>query len=175
MKRTSRTATAALVAVLLSAALAATLNAQGIKQQFEHVVARALTVQGAATLNADLTVADDLTVGDAVTATSLDAATVIADVARLTPATAISVTQGLTITAAGSYQPLESAGNVSTGAITAGAAGDVLILANQANTTITISDTGTLKLSGNLALGQYDSVTLISDGANWIQAATSNN
>lgn len=99
----------------------------------------------------------------------------IADVARLTPATAISVTQGLTITAAGSYQPLESAGNVSTGAITAGAAGDVLILANTANTTITISDTGTLKLSGNLALGQYDSVTLISDGTNWIQAATSNN
>lgn len=53
--------------------------------------------------------------------------------------------------------------------------GDVLILANQASTTITISDTGTLKLSGNLALGQYDSVTLISDGTNWIQAATSNN
>lgn len=175
MQRFTRSAAAIFTAAALIIALATALDAQGIKQQFEHVIARALTVEGAATMNADLTVADDLTIGDAATATSISAATGIFDIARLTPATAISVTQGLTITAAGSYQPLESAGNVSTGAITAGAAGDVLILANQANTTITISDTGTLKLSGNLALGQYDSVTLISDGTNWIQAATSNN
>lgn len=175
MHRLTRSAAAIVTAGALIVALTTALGAQGIKQQFEHVIARALTVEGAAVMSADLTVADDLTVGDAATATSITAATGTFDIARLTPATAISVTQELTITAAGSLQPLESAGSVSTGAITAGAAGDVLTLYNQANTTITISDTGAIKLSGNLALGQYDSVTLISDGTNWIQTATSNN
>ena len=48
-------------------------------------------------------------------------------------------------------------------------------MVNNSNTTITISDTGTLKLSGNIALGQYDTLVLISDGTNWVQLATTNN
>lgn len=31
------------------------------------------------------------------------------------------------------------------------------------------------RLTGNLALGQYDSVLLFSDGTNWVQLATANN
>lgn len=94
---------------------------------------------------------------------------------RLSPNTAISVTQNMTITPRGSYQPLESAGNVGTAAIARGNAGDVLLLINQTNTTITISDTGTLKLGGNRALGQFDTLTLVSDGTNWIERAFTNN
>ena len=41
--------------------------------------------------------------------------------------------------------------------------------------TITITDTGTLKLSGNAALGQYDTITLWSDGTNWIEISETNN
>lgn len=94
---------------------------------------------------------------------------------RLAPNTPISVTQNMTITARGSYQPLASAGNVGTAKIARGNAGDVLLLINTVNTTITISDTGTLKLGGNRALGQFDTLTLVSDGTNWIERAFTNN
>jgi hypothetical protein len=94
---------------------------------------------------------------------------------RVDPATAITVTSGGTVTPRGSYQPLTSAGNVGTSSITAGNAGDVLFLINTANTTITFTDTGTLKLGGNRALGQFDTLTLVSDGTNWIERAFANN
>jgi hypothetical protein len=119
-----------------------------------------LAVSGATTVNGDIA-----TGGDMQTAGFIRAAA----------NTAISVTQGMTITPTGSFHALTAAGNVSTGAIAAGSPGDILMLFVEDNVTITISDTGTLKLSGNLALGQYDSVTLLSDGTNWIQLATSNN
>jgi hypothetical protein len=89
--------------------------------------------------------------------------------------TAISVTHDAIITPTGSYQQLESAGTVGTSSIAAGSAGQILVLVNTTNTTITISDTGTLKLSSNAALGQYDSLTLISDGTNWIEIGEGGN
>lgn len=165
-----------MVGVVLTLLLAVALNAQGVRQNFEWIIAKRLTVDTSASIGTDLTVGDDVTVTGDVTADGLTLTSVgTIDTLRLSAATAISVTQGLTITPAGSYQPLESAGTVSTGAITAGTAGDVLTLVNGTNTTITISDTGTLKLSGNIALGQYDSLVLISDGTNWVQLATTNN
>ncbi len=88
---------------------------------------------------------------------------------------AVTVTNGSTITPTGTYQPIQSAGAVGTSSIATGTAGTVLVLVNAVAQTITLTDTGTLMLSANLALGQYDSVTLISDGTNWIQLATSNN
>ncbi len=94
---------------------------------------------------------------------------------RLTPGTTVVVTTDGTITPAASYQPLSSAGNVQTASIATGTAGDVLYMINTSNTTITISDTGTLKLGGNRALGQYDTLTLVSDGTNWVEKAYTNN
>lgn len=94
---------------------------------------------------------------------------------RMVPGSTVTVTTDGTITPTGSYQPLSSSGNVQTASITAGTAGDILFLVNTANTTITISDTGTLKLGGNRALGQYDSLTLMSDGTNWIERSYTNN
>lgn len=94
---------------------------------------------------------------------------------RLSPNTPIAVTQGMTITPRGSYQPLQAGSAVSTGAIMPGNAGDVLYLVNVSTGTITISDTGKLKLGGTRALGQFDSLTLISDGDNWIEQSFANN
>jgi len=50
-----------------------------------------------------------------------------------------------------------------------------LVLVNVGSNTITLTDTGTLKLSANAALGQYDTITLQSDGTNWIELAKANN
>lgn len=119
----------------------------------------------------DATAADDLIVTDDATVNDL----FVSDWTRVVPQAAISVTMNAIITPTGSYQPLESAGTVNTASIATGTAGDLLVLENTAATSIVLTDTGTLKLSGNLTLGQYDSVTLLSDGTNWVQLATSNN
>lgn len=94
---------------------------------------------------------------------------------RIAPATSITVTTDAIITPLGSYQPLSSAGTVQTASIATGTAGDLLTLVNNTNTTITLTDTGTLKLGGNRALGQYDTITLISDGTNWVERSFANN
>ena len=126
----------------------------------------------------DLLIGDDLTVTDGVTAadlTATDDATVgddlnIADLIASTYTT-VTVTSGSTITPTGMYQRITSAGNLGTSSIANPTAGRLLVLVNVANTTITLTDTGTLKLSGNAALAQYDSIQLMGDGTNWIQIA----
>lgn len=88
--------------------------------------------------------------------------------------TAISVTNGSAITATGTYQPLESAAEV-TATVAILPAGTFLYLTNTANTTINIQDTGIQKLSAAMALTQYDSLVLWSDGTNWIEVSRSTN
>lgn len=109
----------------------------------------------------DLTVTDDLSVGDDLNVADLIASTY----------TTVTVTDGSTITPTGMYQRISSAANTGTSAIANPSAGRLLILVNVANTTITLTDTGTLKLSGNAALAQYDAIQLLGDGTNWIQIA----
>lgn len=94
---------------------------------------------------------------------------------NLSPGENITVTQDSTITSLAAYQPLTADEAVSTGSVTTGATGQVVIFTNVSTNTITISDTGTLKLTGNIALGQFDSLMLVSDGTNWLQVATANN
>lgn len=134
------------------------------------------------------TVAD--TTGNVATAGTLDvtgATTLTAAVAALggisvtgfdtfVPATVITVTQDMTtFVPTGTYQPIASVGNVSFNAIGGKAAGRLLILINTTATTITITDTGTIMLSGNAVLGQYDTLTLFSDGTNWLQLSKGDN
>ena len=107
-----------------------------------------ITAGGLALSDGDLDVADDLTIAKQ---------------------TWITVTDNLEIAPTGSYQPIAAAGAVGTSSITAGAAGDLLILTNTGTNAITITYTGTLKLSSNAALGQYDSLFLLSDGTNWVE------
>jgi hypothetical protein len=134
------------------------------------VTAGGLTVTaGGATVTAGgLTVtAGGLTISDG------DA--VIADDVTITKQSAIAVTDGGYITPTGTYQPLTSAGNVGTSNLAIGTAGDLLYLVNTSATTITITDTGTIMLEGNAALGQYDTLHLICDGTNWLQVSKGNN
>ena len=40
---------------------------------------------------------------------------------------------------------------------------------------LTVTDTATIESTGDIALGQYDSLTLIGSGVKWYQVAASNN
>ena len=96
---------------------------------------------------------------------------------RLQPRTAITISMNGWLTATGSYQQITAAGTVATSGarIAVKPSGTVLTLVNTANQSITFTETGTLKSAGNLVLGQYDAVTLYSDGTNWVEVSASNN
>lgn len=131
-----------------------TMSAGNLTLTTGNVVATA----GDVTAGDDATVSDDLTVGG---------------FTRITAQTGITVTTAA-FTPTGTYQPIASAGTV-TPTITVLAAGTMVRLVNTTNTSIVLVDTSTVKLAGNITLGQYDSLTLVSDGANWIELARSNN
>jgi hypothetical protein len=183
--RRYRALTIALLVAVLLLTLAGLAVAQSGKVIFtDPVEMRSLTVrnsmtiegitafQNATAFNGNVTLGGTATVdGDLSTGGDLQAAGFIRPAANAP----FVITNGATITPTGTFHAIGAAGNVAFGSIAAGSPGDLLILFNEDNVTITISDTGTLKLSGNLALGQFDSVTLLSDGTNWIQLATSNN
>lgn len=93
---------------------------------------------------------------------------------RAQPRAAITVGNGATVNATGTYQRLTAAGGVGA-SLAIKPAGTLLVLVNVGSNTITFTETGTLISAGNIALGQNDSATLISDGTNWFQIAASNN
>ena len=171
-------AVALVLALVLAVLLVPSVDAQSARQQFDWLLAKRLNVDTDVAIGDDLSVVGDAAVtGNATVAGTLGVtgAATFASNMIISPAAVITVTQDMTITPAGGYQPLASAGTVGTAVVAAGTAGSVVRFVNTTNTTITLTDTGTLKLSGNLALGQYDSVTVVSDGTNWVQLATSNN
>ncbi len=98
---------------------------------------------------------------------------------RLQKRTTIEVSMNGTLNPTGSYQVISasvgSAVSLSGADITVKPAGSVLVLVNTGGQTITFTETGTLRSAGNIALGQYDSATLLSDGTNWTQISGSNN
>jgi hypothetical protein len=129
----------------------------------------------------DLIAGDDLTVGDVATVSgslSITEAGTVGTFFNVSAVTAISCTNGGVITMTGTYQPLQSAGTVtptlSTSA-TGVTTGTLLCLINTTDTTINLADSGTAKLGGGRALGQYDSLWLIFDGTNWVEISTTNN
>ena len=131
-------------------------------------VAGASTLTGATTLTGAATTGAGLTTG-----TTLDVGTFLG----LTAATSITVTDNLEIIPTGSYQPLAAAGNVGTDSITTTGFtnGDLVLFYNTSNTTITITDTGTIMLSGDAAIAQYDNLLLLFDGTNWIEISRADN
>lgn len=153
-----------LAALLLTSMLLTMGAGEAQREIIRDLLAHKLTVITSATIADDLIVADTATVGTDLT---------VGDDLKLTPQSANTVT-GAGITPTGSFQVLTAAGAVGSG-ITAGAAGDVLLLVNSANQTITITDTGIIKASGNIALGQYDTAILVSDGTNWYLVGESDN
>jgi len=124
---------------------------------------------GSATLTAgDLTItAGDLTLSDG--------DLVVADDLRITAQTSITVTNGAAFTPTGTYTPIAAAGEV-TPTITAGAtAGNLAIIVNTSDQTVNLADSGTLMLTAAFAMGQYDVLTLLSDGTNWLEVSRANN
>jgi hypothetical protein len=110
--------------------------------------------------------------------TLADGSLVVPDFVRLSAQTAISVTNGAVFTPTGSYQPLTSAGTVTptlSSSTSTYAAGHLLFLENQSNTSIVMVDTGNIVMAGNLTLGQRDTLTLLFDGTRWVERARTNN
>lgn len=89
--------------------------------------------------------------------------------------TALPVTFDTEISPVGTYTQLSATEAVGTGSITAGTAGQLLILTNISAHAITITDTATIMLGGNRALDQYDTLVLLSDGTNWLELSYTDN
>ena len=136
------------------------------------------------TLTDDVAVTDDATVGDDATITgdlNANGILVTAAIVGNTAETTVTVTSGGTVTPLGRWVPLSAAGAVGTSSIAGCAAGDAysedIVLINMSSNTITFTDTGTLLLSGNSALGQNDVLILKCDNlhGNWIEIGEVNN
>ena len=166
---------ALLVALLLSALLTGTLTAQ-VRQPFEWIQARRLSVETTAAIGGNLTAAAANFTGNVTTDGTFSVGGTIGGQGGLSliPGTAISVTDGSTITPTTAIQELTSAGNVGA-ALAACGDGQVLTLVNLSNTTITITDTGNIRLAGNAALGQWDSLTVVGSGVTCVEVARANN
>lgn len=114
----------------------------------------------------DITALDDTTVGDDLS---------VGGWINGNAAPVLTITAGGTITPTGTYQRITAAAARGTSSVTGHAAGRILYVVNIGSNTITLTDTGTLKLAGNAALGQYDTILLQSDGTNWIELGRANN
>ena len=166
---------ALLLALLLLTLFAGSLSAQ-VRQPFEWVFAKRLTVDTTAAIGGALTGAAANFTGNVTTDGTFSADGTITTQAglNLIPGTAISVTDGSTITPTTAIQELTAAGNVGA-ALAACGDGQVLVLVNLSNVTITITDTGTIRLAGNAALGQYDTLTVVGSGVTCLETARANN
>lgn len=138
-----------------------------------------LDVQSGATFSADdIAVADLLSVADLAVSEQLtvsDNATLAAHVVN-TKQTVVVVSDGSTVTPLGAFQPISATGNTGTSSIGGCTAGRRVEFINQANVTITFTDTANLRLSSNAALGQYDSLSVrCLDGTIWVEVGETNN
>lgn len=158
-----------------------TVGAATIKNNFDWVIAKRLTVSklGAVIQLGDLEVTAgnvEVVAGDlAVTAGD----TTLGGQLITTAQDAITVTPGGTVTPAGYYQPITAAASGTGTSAIAGCdtdnAGKRVTFVNTSSNTITFTDTGTLKLAGNAALGQYDALGVVCDGTNWVQVTKADN
>jgi hypothetical protein len=170
------------VAILLVSVFVMTVDAQSTWQRFNSVWANALRVTNNASVGGDLTVTDDVAVTDDLSVDAVSAGSVATSGAA-TVGTFIGNTPGATqvlsfdtvLTPVSSNQPISALEAIGTASIAVPAAGRLLVVTNVGSSAIVFTDTGTLKLAGNATLGTSDSLTLQSDGTNWIQLATSNN
>jgi hypothetical protein len=126
-----------------------------------------VTVSNTGLLTADdVTSVDDITVGDDLG---------VGGWGTFTKQSTTVVSDGSTITPLGTYAPISATATTGTSDIANPTAGRVLLIVNVGSATITLTDTGTLKLGGNAALGQYDTLSLLGDGTNWVQLSKADN
>lgn len=175
---------ALLVACVLVSVFALSVDAQSTWQRFNNVWVNALRVSGNESVSGTLGVTGATTVGGALGvtgastltgATSVGAGLTVGTFIASTVANTLTVVADGTVTATGTLQPLTAAGGVGTSNVVVLPNGTIVTFLNVGSNTITFTDTGTLVLSGNAALGAGDSVTLQSNGVNMYQIAASNN
>lgn len=168
---------AAVVLVLLMSPVSAQ-----VRQPFEWIFAKRVSVERDLTVGTTATIAGNLT-ADAANFTgnvttdgtfSADGTITTQDELRLIPGTAISVTSGSTIAPTTAIQELTSAGDVGAGLDTC-ADGQLLMLINTGAATITITDTGTIRLEGDWVGGPWDSLTVAGSGVTCVELARANN
>lgn len=176
-----------IVAVVLILAFAVGVNAQAVATNFNWVVTKLLTVTDTATFTSDVDVAGTLDSG-ATTVDSLQVSgnanfvghIVVSDYFATTdwmyfvPPDALTVTNGGTITPTATVMELTAGGAVGAELIAAGD-GQLLILINTSANNIVISDTASIESTGDITLGQYDTLTLMGVGVKWYELASSNN
>jgi len=121
-----------------------------------------------------LATANNITVTGNVSATALLSAGTFMEA---DPQSAQTIANGTgDVAPTGTYHQITSAGNVgNTLSVSGFSAGYLAVLVNIGSSTITITDTGTTMLTGNIALGQYDTLTLLFDGTNWLEISASDN
>ena len=159
-------AIALVLALVFGGLLAVGTNAQGVRQQFNWIVAKRLTVDTTSSLVGDVAAGGNLSVVGTTTAASW--------LAFGTQPTAVLAMNG-TLTPTGSYQPISATASVGISVVVVPPAGTFVRIVNVGAQTVTLTDTGTLKLAGNAVLSTTDSLTMISDGGNLIEIARSDN
>jgi cytoskeletal protein CcmA (bactofilin family) len=138
----------------------------------------AVTVSDQLNVSSLLTGANGIAAAGGITSTGNVTATAMVQVGtwglyqRQTPIAVINMTY---ITPTGTYQPLSLAANCGTSNLAAMPAGYLLMLVNESNFTVSITDTATIMLSASWSGSQYDTLTLLSDGTNWLELARSVN
>lgn len=190
------------LALFLVLALFVGVNAQQFYTTMDDVVMRSLIVTTSAAISEDATIGDDLVIADAATvggiltvsgalnavgnsstngtwsatgAMSTGGNMSTALFYKATNQGNLTITEGGAFTPTGTFQGITAAGSVSSGQIVVPASGTIFTLINFGSNTITLTETASLVTSGNLALGQYDNATFISDGTRAILLATTNN
>jgi hypothetical protein len=177
-------------ALLLVVLLAVGVNAQTFYTSLDDVWMNSLIVNKTATIGGATSIAGALSVTGAFNATgnsstngTFSATSNMSTGGKMTAGTFYvatnqgnaTITEGLTFTPTGTMQGLTAAGSVSTGWMTVLGAGTQVTLINFGSNTITLTETAQLVTSGNIALGQYDNASFISDGSRWILLSTTNN
>jgi hypothetical protein len=143
-----------------------TLFLASCAQQDAPAVGGAEALTGAGDTNVTNLVAS----GTVEVGTSLTVGTTILQSAQDT----LTVTDATAFAPTGAYQPITAASEV-TPTVTVADAGTVVMITNVATYTVNLADTGTAKLTAAAALGQYDTITLLSDGTNWIEVSRTDN
>ena len=104
---------------------------------------------------------------------------VVADAVVSTASSTSTLASNGSLALTGSLMPISSvaaATNVTIAAVAPSKVGQSVTIINTGTNAITIVDSGAAKLSGDLALGQYDSLSLVVQATNvLVQTATSNN
>jgi len=168
-----------------------------VKQPFEWIFAKRVNVERDLRVGTTATIVGNTTVGGTLAVTGattgagaafsgqVSAGTGLVSTGSTSVGTFLVTQQGATqvLTADGtltpvtSYQPISSTAAIGTSSVGSAAAGTRLDIVNVGSQTITFTDTGTLRLSGNIALGTADTLSLVSAGTGqgWYQLATTNN